>query len=92
MIIRILAEGQFEVADSEIDKLNELDAQLETAIDGGDEPTFAAALGALLDRVRDAGSPVALDALVESDLVLPYESASLVEVRDLLSDDGLIPG
>ena len=33
-----------------------------------------------------------VDALVTSQLVLPHESATLAEVRDLLSGDGLIPG
>lgn len=92
MIIRIMSEGQFELPDDAIDSLNELDDKLEAAIENGDEPSFGAALGALLDRVRSIGEPVALDSLVASDLVLPYESASLAEVRDLLSEDGLIPG
>lgn len=92
MIIRILGDGQYEVADDQIDSLNELDDQLEKAVEMGDEATFASALGALLDRVRDLGTPVALDALVPSQLILPAEGASLAEVRDLLSGDGLIPG
>jgi hypothetical protein len=92
VIIRILAEGQFEVPDDTVDGLNELDAQLEAAVDSSDEEAMTAALGALLDRVRSAGTEVALDALVPSDLVLPHASATLSEVRDLISDDGLIPG
>ncbi len=92
MIIRILSEGQFDVPDDGIDALNELDANLEAAIAAGDEASFAAALGALLDRVRQLGAPVALDALIASDLVLPHDSATLHEVKDLLAEDGLIPG
>lgn len=92
MIIRILGEGQLDVPDDAIDGLNELDAKLEAAIEAGDEATFGSALGALLDRVRDVGDPVALDALVPSTLVLPHAEASIAEVRDLLSGDGLIPG
>ena len=92
MIIRILAEGQFEVPDETVDGLNELDARLESAIDAGDEAALASALGALLARVREVGSEVAVDSLVPSDLVLPHATASLAEVRDLVSGDGLIPG
>ncbi len=92
MIIRILSEGQFELPDDAIEELNELDGKLEAAIDAGDEATFSSALGALLDRVRESGTPVALDALVPSDLLLPAPTASLAEVRDALSGDGLIPG
>ncbi|MDX6327281.1 MAG: hypothetical protein QOK15_3635 [Nocardioidaceae bacterium] len=92
MIIRILGEGQFDVADDAVDALNELDSKLEAAIEANDEATFTSALGALLDRVREIGGPVALDALLPSTLVLPHAEASLHEVRDLLSGDGLIPG
>ena len=92
MIIRILSEGQFDVPDDQIDGLNELDSKLEAAIEANDEATFGSALGALLDRVRTLGEPVAVDALVPSQLVLPHEHASIHEVRDLLSGDGLIPG
>jgi hypothetical protein len=92
MIIRILSEGQFDVPDSAVNGLNELDGSLEAAIEAGDEQTFKSALSALLEGVRKAGEPVALDALVPSTLVLPHSEASLGEVRDLLSGDGLIPG
>ena len=92
MIIRILSEGQYDVPDAEVDGLNELDGQLETAIEGGDEQAFSVTLTALLDSVRSLGTPVAIDALVPSTLLLPAADASLSEVRDLLSGDGLIPG
>jgi hypothetical protein len=92
VIIRILSEGQFEVPDDDVASLNELDEKLEAAVEASDEQAMATALSALLDRVRGAGSEVALDTIVPSDLVLPHASASLAEVRDLLSGDGLIPG
>ncbi|HSS68442.1 MAG TPA: hypothetical protein VLK34_07815 [Nocardioidaceae bacterium] len=92
MIIRILAEGQFDVPDDTVDSLNELDGRLEAAVGSADEQAMASALGALLDRVREVGSELAIDSLTPSDLVLPHASATLAEVRDLLSGDGLIPG
>jgi hypothetical protein len=92
MIIRILSEGQYDVPDAEMDGLNVLDEKLEAAIEGNDEQVFQAALAELLDRVRSVGSVLAPDVFVQSDLLLPYSDASIAEVRDLLSDDGLIPG
>jgi hypothetical protein len=92
MIIRILSEGQFDVPDDAVTGLNELDAELEAALEAADEAAVAAALGALLAQVRAAGSEVPLDSLVPSDLVLPHPDATLAEVRDLVSGDGLIPG
>ncbi len=92
MIIRILGEGQYDVADTALERLNELDAAVEAAIETGDEATFRPALHALLDGVRTVGTPHALDAIDESDLILPDGESSIDEVRELLADDGLIPG
>lgn len=92
MIVRILGEGQRELADGELDQLNRLDDELQAAVDSGDDEAFAAALRALLDQVRTAGRPLPDDELVPSDLVLPSADASLAEVSALLGDDGLIPG
>ncbi len=92
MIIRILGEGQFDVPDTEVDGLNDLDAAVEKAIADGDEAAFSPALAALLERVRSTGKPLADDALVPSEALLPDVDARLAEARDLLRDDGLIPG
>jgi hypothetical protein len=92
MIVRILGEGQFEVADAELDRLNELDAAVEAEVEAGNEEAFAARLTELLDGVRAVGAPLADDSLEDSDLILPPADASLEEVREMLSDDGLIPG
>ena len=92
MIVRILGEGQLEVPDEQLDALNALDSAVEDAVNEGDEGAFSAALGALLDGVRDSGTPLADDSLEDSDLILPPADATIDEVRDLLSDDGLIPG
>jgi hypothetical protein len=92
VIVRILGEGQLDVADGELDSLNALDDAVLAAVDGGDDEQFAESLRALLDRVRQVGTPVPDDAIVPSDLVLPSADATLVEVRELLGDEGLIPG
>ena len=92
MIIRILGEGQYDVSDEALDRLNQLDSAVETAVEAGDEQAFAGALAALLDGVRTVGVAHALDSLDESDLILPPADATIDEVRELLSDDGLIPG
>jgi hypothetical protein len=92
VIIRILGEGQFDVPDEAVPTLNELDAAVEAAIDAGDEAVFRRALDALLAGVRDAAAPHEEGSLDSSDLILPHADATLEEVRDLLSGDGLIPG
>lgn len=92
MIVRILGEGQYDVSDDAMAGLNELDSALEDAVESGDEGAFATALTALLDGVRTVGVAHPLDSLDESDLILPRADATIAEVRELLQDDGLIPG
>jgi len=92
VIVRILAEGQYDVSEEALSALNELDAEVESAIESGDEEAFRASLGALLDAVRTAGVAHDADSLEPSDLILPMGDATLAEVRDMLSGDGLVPG
>ena len=92
MIVRILGEGQLEITDEQVGRLNELDDAVEAAVEAGDEATFRSSLEALLSAVRSAGTPLADESLADSDLILPPSDATLEEVRELLADDGLIPG
>ena len=94
MIVRILGEGQWEVADDAVGDLNSLDDQVEKAVASGDEPAMRAALAQLLGEVRSLGSPVPDEALADSDLILPDADSSLADVQALLADssEGLIPG
>jgi hypothetical protein len=86
-----MGEGQLRLDAGSLDELNRLDDELGAAIDSGDDERFRAALMALLDAVRAAGTPVPDEELVDSDLVLPYAEAHVDEVRAMLTDDGLIP-
>jgi hypothetical protein len=92
MIVRILGEGQYDLSEEAIAALNDLDARIESAVESGDEDEFQATLASLLDGVRTAGAERGVDSLEPSDLILPMADASLAEVRDMLSGDGLIPG
>ncbi|WP_248959442.1 PspA-associated protein PspAA [Sphaerisporangium perillae] len=92
MIIRIMGEGQIEVAEGDIDVLNSLDSELEAAIETDDEVQFRSKLHALLDKVRQIGKPLPDDTLEPSELILPPSDASIDEVRGMLGDSGLIPG
>jgi hypothetical protein len=92
VIVRILTEGQWDVPEGRLDRLNELDSALEKAVEAGDDTGFSQSLGALLHAVRTEGAPLPDDVLHDSDLILPPADATIEEVRELLGDDGLIPG
>ncbi|GAB2840114.1 hypothetical protein GCM10027074_03090 [Streptomyces deserti] len=92
MIVRIMGEGQVRLADSHLSELNKLDDELLAEMENGDGPGFRRTLQALLSRVRELGEPLPDDSLEPSELILPSPDATLEDVRELLSDNGLIPG
>jgi len=92
VIVRISGEGQFSIDDVATAELNRLDSELEAAVNRNDEAAFTAALHGLLEQVRAQGSALPADTLEPSDLILPPEDASMDEVREMLTEEGLIPG
>jgi hypothetical protein len=92
MIVRIMGEGQVEISAADMSVLNSLDQELESAIETGDETSFRVKLHALLDKVRHVGKALPDDSLEPSELILPPADASIEEVREMLGDQGLIPG
>lgn len=91
MIVRLLGEGQFRVDDSLIARLNELDDEVEKAVENGDERALWTGLQALADTVRENGVKLADEDLTPSDAVIPPEDLSLEEAKELLQDEGFIP-
>ena len=91
MIVRIATEGQYEVGSDTVDRLNEIDARLMTAVQDNDEAEFSRLLADLLGIVRRGGQAVPTGQIVESDLILPPPDTSVEEARRLFAADGLIP-
>ncbi|MCH6159856.1 PspA-associated protein PspAA [Streptomyces marispadix] len=91
MIVRIMGEGQVKLDDSHFAELNKLDDELLSEMENGDEEGFRRTLTALLNAVRTMGTSLRDDSLEPSELILPAPDASLEEVREMLTEDGLIP-
>ena len=92
MIIRIMTEGQYNLPGAFIDDLNELDNKLVEIVEREDRDQFENTLKEMLDLVREKGTEVPVDELVESDLVLPEPDITLEEAEDLFVGEGLVPG
>ena len=92
MIVRISTEGQYELQESDVEGLNELDNRAVAACDSKDEEQFRSVFNELLDFVRNNGSPVPEDRLEPSDVILPPPDVSLEEAKAEFSGEGLIPG
>ena len=92
MIIRIMTEGQYNLPGAFIDDLNELDNKLVEVVEQEDRDQFEKTLKEMLDLVRQKGTEVPVDELVESELVLPEPDITLEEAEDLFVGEGLVPG
>ena len=91
MIVRILTEGQYNLPGAHIDALNEIDDRLVEVVAAEDAEAFPVVLKEMLDLVREHGSPVPWDELVESDLVLPEPDITLLEAEEMFVGEGLVP-
>jgi hypothetical protein len=92
VIVRILTEGQYNFPGAYIDELNEIDNHLVLAVEEENQDEFERLLQKMLDLVREKSTPVPVDELVESDLVLPEPDISLKEAEELFAGEGLLPG
>ncbi len=92
MIVRIVGEGQYRLDDALIDALNALDAELQTDLDSGDAEHFSGVLQRMVALIHERGTPLADDEMLPSDAVVPPEDATVAELRELLGEEGLIPG
>ena len=82
VIVRIATEGQYELPDEDVDRLNELDNEVVAAVEAGDEERFHEVFESLLELVRSDGKPVADDVLEESDVILPPPDLTFVEAGE----------
>lgn len=92
MIVRIVGEGQFRMADEHLDRLNDLDNAVVDAVAKGDADPYKKVFGELLDFVRGNGSPLPDEELVGSDAIIPPDDTTLEEAREEFKGEGLIPG
>ena len=91
MIVRILTEGQYNFPGAHIDELNEIDNQIVEIVEQEDSERFGPMLTKMLDLVREKGTPVPVEELVESDLVLPEPDITLEEAGEIFKGEGLLP-
>ncbi len=95
MIVRILGEGQYRLEDAELEILNALDDDVEAAVKAGDQAWLEKALARLLAEVREQGTELDDDLLIDSDVILPAADTPLEQVREWIQEDqsttGLLP-
>jgi hypothetical protein len=91
MIVRISGEDQYELPDSDAERLNELERTVVAVVEGGREDGFAEAYRTLLDYVRAQGTRVGDDELHTSEVILPPADLTFQEAGREFTGEGLIP-
>jgi hypothetical protein len=91
MIVRISGEDQYVLADSDAERLNELENAVVAVVEGGHEDGFEEAYRTLLDYVRAQGERVGDEEIETSDLILPPADLTFAEAGKEFTGEGLIP-
>jgi len=92
VIARVMGgEGQFEISDDLLARLNELDEQAGVALENNDEEGVRALLRQMVQLVESEGKRLPDDYLGTSDLVIPPADLTIDEARALFTEEGLIP-
>ncbi len=91
MIVRIATEGQYRLKDGQAERLNELDNEIVSLVQAGDEEGFRRLFGEMLELAR-SGPELGDEELEESDVILPPPDISLEEAGAEFTGEGLIPG
>ena len=90
MIVRIATEGQYRLAEEQLARLRELDAEVVSAAESANAELFERRFAELLEFVR-TGDLLEDAYLGPSDAILPPSDVSLAEATGEFSADGLIP-
>jgi hypothetical protein len=92
MIIRILGEGQFQLDEKLLDRVNKIDNEIVKHVTSGNELEFAKDLANLISTVKELGEPLDPVELLASDIIIPPADMSFEEARQVFCDEGLIKG
>jgi len=91
MIVRIMGEGQYRLAEEVLDRVNELDNAVVKAVDADDEDGFHASFEEMLDAIRREGEHLGDAEIETSDVIVPPADTSFAEAAAEFTGDGLIP-
>lgn len=89
MIIRIIGEGQFRVPGELHDKLNEMDNRIVDYVAKGQEEEFKKELAKLVATIREKGTYMEAEEIIESDVIVPPEDLTLAEAKDVFTGTGI---
>jgi len=91
VIVRIMGEGQYRLSKDCIQRVNDLDNAVVTAVEADDEDGFHASFEEMLHVIRDEGEHLGDEEIETSDVIVPPADTSMAEATAEFSGEGLIP-
>jgi chromosome condensin MukBEF complex kleisin-like MukF subunit len=91
VIVRLMGEGQYRIADELMQRLNKLDDQAQSAADAEDEPELDRVLDEMWQLVQAEGERLPDQDLSASDAAVPPSDLTLEETKRLFAEEGFIP-
>ncbi|RZN64863.1 MAG: hypothetical protein EF806_02100 [Candidatus Methanoliparum thermophilum] len=90
MIVRIMTDHQYEVDDSLLEELNEIDNRIVSLVEKDDE-SFIDDLKKLIKIVKERGKILDDSLLKNSDIIIPPEDIRLDEAKKIFMGEGIFP-
>ena len=91
MIVRIMGEGQYRLSEEVLERVNELDNTIVSAVEADDEDGFHESFEEMLDVIRSEGEHLGDEEIETSDVIVPPADTSFEEAAAEFTGDGLIP-
>ncbi len=88
MIVRVMADNQYRIDESdraEMAELDHLDDELVAAVADNQEARFHEALTQLITYVHQVGRVVPREEVIPSDLMVPAADTTVAEARNILA-------
>ncbi|WP_321419256.1 hypothetical protein [uncultured Methanomethylovorans sp.] len=89
MIIRIMGQGQYNVPSSLFDELNAIDNRIVGHVTKGDENAYKQDLVALISKIKQNGTVLAAEEIIESDVIVPPEDLTFAEAKGVFTGTGI---
>ena len=91
VIVRIVTQGQYELPDDLLGKLNELDNEAVAAVEAGDEARFRELFDQMLEMVRRRQASSPTTSSPSPQVIIPPRDLTFEEAKAEFTGDGLIP-
>jgi hypothetical protein len=91
MIVRISTEGQYRLSSAHLDRLAEIDEAIISAVANEQKDKYQELFDEMMNLVRENGTPLDPEELLESAVVLPPPDTTFEEAKKLFVGEGVVP-